>query len=130
MPEGGDMSQSYAFVKMVVWANFRGLKSDVRIADKRPSIVVKTNESKFDTRFMLVKTEPDEDDNQRSVRIKSGVYSVSTAFIPDSDYVIATTATQESPGVWRMTLKKDLGKGEFGILDTQNRYLYGFAVEK
>jgi hypothetical protein len=129
-PEGGDMSTSYAVVKMVVWANFRGLASDVRLTDKRPSILVKTNESKFDTRFMLVKTEADEDDNQRSVRIKSGIYTVSTAFVPDSGWVIATKATQESPGVWRMTLSKDLGRGEYGILDTQNRYLYGFAVEK
>jgi len=129
-PEGGDISQSYAVIKMVVWANFRGLKSDVRTTDKRPSILVKVNDTRFDSRFMVVKTEPDEDDNVRSVRIKSGVYTVSTAFAPDSDWIIATKATQESPGVWRMTLSKDLGRGEYGLLDAQNRYLYGFAVDR
>ena len=129
-PEGGDISESYAVIKMVVWANFRGLKSDVRTTDKRPSILVKVNDTRFDSRFMVVKTEPDEDDNLRSVRIKSGVYTVSTAFAPDSDWIIATKSTQESPGVWRMTLSKDLGRGEYGLLDAQNRYLYGFAVDR
>ncbi len=127
-PEGGDISQTYAFVRMVSWANFRGLKSDVRITDRRPSIVVKTDETKFDTRFMVVKTEDDEDDKLRSVRLKSGVYSTTTAFVPEEDWVLKTKDTQEG-GVWRMTLEKDLGKGEFGIIDTQNRYLYGFGVD-
>ena len=124
------MSSSYAFVKMVVWANFRGLKADVRTTDKRPSLLVKITDSKFDSRFMLVKTEADEDDKVRSVRIKSGVYTVSTAFVPDNDWIIPTKVDQESPGVWRVTPIKDLGRGEWGLLDAQNRYLYGFATDK
>lgn len=102
----------------------------MRTTDKRPGILVRTDESKFDTRFMLVKTEADEDDNVRSVRLKSGIYSVSTAFAPDSGWIIETHAEQEGAGVWRMTPSDDLDRGEYGVVDTQNRYLYGFAVDR
>jgi len=129
-PEGGDMSSSYAFVKMIVWANFRGLKADVRTTDKRPGLLIKVTDPKFNSRFLLVKTEEDEDDNVRSVKIKSGVYTVSTAFVPDSDWIIPTKAEEQSPGVWLMTPNKELGRGEWGVLDAQNRYLYGFAIDK
>ena len=129
-PEGGDISQTFAVIRMVVWANFRGLKSDVRTSDRRPSILVSTDEAQFDTRFILVKADADEDDNVRSVRMRSGVYTVSTAFQPDSSWIIATVATQERPGAWRMTIHRDLDRGEYGVMDTQNRYLYGFGVDR
>jgi hypothetical protein len=130
MPEGGDISQTFAVIRTIVWANFRGLKSDARTADRRPSILIRTDEAKFDTRFMIVKADVDEDDNVRSVRMRSGVYSVSTAFQPDSSWIIATVATQEQPGTWRMTIHRDLDRGEYGVMDTQNRYLYGFAIDR
>jgi hypothetical protein len=128
--ENGETSQSYAVIKMVVWANFRGLTSDVKTRDKRPTIQIKVNESKFDSRFYLVKAELDKDDNQRSVRMKSGVYTFSTAFNPDDGWVIPTKPVQEPPGVWKMTVTKELPPGEYGVLDVQNRHLYGFTVDK
>jgi hypothetical protein len=130
VPEGGDISQTFAVIRTIVWANFRGLKSDVRTTDRRPGILVRTDEAKFDTRFILVKADVDEDDSVRSVRMRSGVYSVSTAFQPDSSWIIATTVAQEQPGTWRMTVHRDLDRGEFGVMDTQNRYLYGFGVDR
>jgi hypothetical protein len=29
-----------------------------------------------------------------------------------------------------MTPSDDLDRGEYGVVDTQNRYLYGFAVDR
>jgi hypothetical protein len=29
-----------------------------------------------------------------------------------------------------MTVHRDLDRGEFGVMDTQNRYLYGFGVDR
>ena len=127
--EHGETSQSYAGIKMVTWANFRGLASDVRTADKRPTIQIKVNDSKFDSRFFLVKADLDKDDNLRSVRLKSGFYTTSSAFNPDEGWVMQTKSAQDQPGVWKMTVTKDLPRGEYGVLDVQTKQLYGFAVQ-
>ena len=127
-PEGGEISKTFVVIRTLVWANFRGLESGVLTTDRRPTIEVRTNETKFDTRFMLVRTDQDNDDRVRSVRMKSGLYSVSSAFVPDEDWVLDTELEEPQPGVWRMTPEDNLDRGEYGVMDTQNRYLYGFGV--
>ena len=76
-----------------------------------------------------MKADLDKDDNLRSVRLKSGFYTTSSAFNPDEGWVMQTKSAQDQPGVWKMTVTKDLPRGEYGVLDVQTKQLYGFAVQ-
>jgi hypothetical protein len=104
------------------YMNYPGLRASVRTSDRRPSLLVKAPGPLTTGRYFLAKLDPDEDDEVRSLKIaamKAGLKAVfggggRVTLAPDSDWTLPFDAVEESPGVWRVSLKQDLPPGEYG----------------
>jgi hypothetical protein len=88
--------------------------------------------------YFVVKAEVDEDDGVRSVKAgQMSMYNMQSFLKPDDDWVLAYTADETEPNVWRLALEKDLPPGEYGLWKAagsdptaMNAYLFDFAVDK
>jgi hypothetical protein len=80
-------------------------------------------------RVFLVKLEQNQKSDDRSLKLgraKRNPYTTKGAGMPDDDWVIPCDATEVGPGHWRLTPKKDLGAGEYGLYHWT---LHGFGVD-
>lgn len=112
----GDLSTTWAYVTTLFFLDFPGLKADVRIADRRPTVVVRSSKSPKG-RVFLVKCESNKKDNDRSVKVgKSRMFSQKSWSTPDSDWTVDFDTKELSNNTWEMTPKKDLQPGEYGVL--------------
>lgn len=115
---------------ITLYFDFSGAKSDVRVAEKRPVLLVraKTDPAKS---YVLVKCDADKDDDKRSIKVGSAGKLLKMGFTgagelePDEDWTVPTTSTEEGPGLWRVVPSKDLKRGEYGLWDVQG---YGVAL--
>lgn len=112
----GDLSSTYAFVTMLMFVDFPGLKAEIRITDQRPTLIVRSIKSPRG-RIFLVKCKSNPKDNNRSVKVgRSGMFSQKSWSTPDMDWV-AEFDTKELPdNTWEITPKRDLEAGEYGVL--------------
>jgi hypothetical protein len=125
----------------VSYMNYPGLHARIRTRDRRPTFLVKSTAPLSAGGHFLGKLDPDEDDGVRSLKvtaIKSGLKAMfgggSMKLEPDKDWVLPFDSVEESPGLWRATLKKDLAPGEYGwyvatMNGMQGGALFGFGVD-
>jgi hypothetical protein len=124
----GTISTTWAYVTQLVYNNFDGLKADVRTTDRRPSLVVKSAKSPRG-RLYLVSAEVDTDNNVRSVKMgNSRLFGAKNIGAPDSDNQIECDVVNEGGDVWRMTPKKDLAPGEYGLW-IQSNEMFDFGID-
>jgi hypothetical protein len=124
----GTMSSTYAYVTMLMHSNFEGLRAEIRTTDKRPSVIVKSPKSPKGRLFYVI-AEPDKDDNVRSVKLgNSRFFGSRNVGAPDSDNQIECDIVQIGPDTWKMTPKKDLKPGEYGIW-LQTHELFDFGID-
>jgi hypothetical protein len=129
---GGSVSSTYAFVTMLMFADFPGRHASVRTKDARPSILLHSQNSPTG-RYFFVKAKSNEKDDTRSVKMgRMHLFTVKSITAPDKDWVIKVSLTQESPGVWRLTPERDLEPGEYGILDAggSTPQMYDFGIDR
>jgi hypothetical protein len=125
---GGTMSTTFAYVTTLMHANFPGVKADVRVQDKRPTLVINFAESPRG-RFYIVSAEVDSHDNTRSVKMgNSRLFGVKNVGAPDSDNQIDYDLVDAGQGMWRLTPKKDLPPGEYGVWQSMSS-MYDFGVD-
>lgn len=125
----GSPSSTYAYVTVLMYMDYPGLKSDRRIRDRRPSILI-MSDSKPTGRYFYVHAKPDKGDNVRSVKMgRMKMFSVNSIGSPDKDWTITDDVVEEKPGVWRLTPKQDLKPGEYGLWVGPQGEMYDFAVE-
>ena len=125
----GHMGTTYAFVTVLVFMDYPGLRADVRTKDTRPSILV-TSPKNPAGRYYLAKCEVNDDDGTRSVKMgRSGAFTSSGFGAPDSDWVVNFSAKEEQPGLWRLVPVKDLKPGEYGVWGP-GQELFDFGVDK
>jgi len=112
----GDLSTVYAFAAFLLYLDFPGLQAEARIADKRPTLIVRSKKSPRG-RVFLVRAEQDKDDKVRSVKVgKAGMFGGKSWSSPDPDWVIACDVQDVGGGTWELTPKADLSPGEYGVL--------------
>jgi hypothetical protein len=128
-PLAGSLSSTFAYVKMLHFMNYPGLSAKLRIRDRRPSVLIAAD-SDPRNRYFVVKTEVNDKDNDRSVKIGSGGMFRNRGYDqPDEDWTVEYQANEEKPGLWRLVLRGDLeAGGEYGIYHDGN--LYEFGVER
>lgn len=131
--EEGSYSSTYAFVTVLQHFNFPGLKAATRTTDHRPTAIVHSAKDPAG-RIWFVRAEPDADDNERSVKMGNmGVFKQKGLNTPDTDKRIACDSVQEGADVWKLTPKKDLKPGEYGLFYSagvaQTAELYAFGVD-
>jgi hypothetical protein len=122
----GNMSTTYAFVTFLMHCNYPGLKADVRTKDRRPSLLIRSGKSPSG-RLYLASAEIDKDDNVRSIKMANmKMFGAKNLGAPDSDNQISYETVQEGPDTWRITPKKELRPGEYGLwMPTMEIYDFG-----
>jgi len=111
----GSVSSTYAFVTVLIYSNFDGLKASVRTTDRQPSIRLHTARTP-QGRYFLVTAEVDEGDGVRSVKLGNmGWWGAKRVNVPDKDNLVECEIVEKESGVWLMTPKKSLKPGEYGI---------------
>jgi hypothetical protein len=126
----GSVSSTYAFVTVLIYSNFDGLKAPVRTTDRRPGIRLHTAKTP-QGRYFLVTAEVDKDDGVRSVKLGNmGWWGAKRVNVPDKDNLIECDVVEKTSGVWTMTPKKDLKPGEYGIWHLSDPVeMGGFGVD-
>jgi hypothetical protein len=127
-PQVGDTSMTYAYVTVLRFMDYPGLHSQVRTNDRNPKLVVASAESPVG-RFFVVKADPDTKHGVRSVKMgRGGMFGSSGLMTPDGDWQMGYTAEKSSATTWRLTLKKPLAPGEYGVF-VRTMELYDFGVD-
>jgi hypothetical protein len=124
----GTMSTTYAYVTTLMHSNFDGLKADSRTTDHRPSFVMRSYKSPKG-RLWLVSAEVDKKNNVRSVKMgNSRIFGSKNIGAPDSSNQIEVDIVSEGPDTWRITPKKDLPGGEYGLWMNTNE-MFDFGID-
>jgi hypothetical protein len=124
----GSISTTYAYITMLTHFNYEGLRADVRTKDKRPSLIVKSAKSPKG-RLFYVSAEVDKGDNVRSVKMgNSRIFGAKNIGVPDSSNQIECDVVQVGPDTWKMTPKKDLKPGEYGLW-IQTQEIFDFGID-
>ncbi|MBE3039235.1 MAG: hypothetical protein IMZ62_10540 [Chloroflexi bacterium] len=123
---GGTMSTTYAFVTVLTYCNFAGLKADTRTTDHRPILIVRSPKSPRG-RMYLVSAEVDKRNTVRSVKMGNArPFGAINIGAPDSSNQIDCDIVEEGPDTWRVTPKKILKAGEYGLwISTMEMYEFG-----
>lgn len=126
---GGSMSTTYAYVMVLVHMDYPNLRASVRTLDRRPSLVVTCAKNPMG-RYYIVKAESDDDDGVRSVKLgNAGAFTAKNMGSPDKDNQIPYEVVEESSGSWRLTPRRDLKPGEYGLwIPTME--IFDFGVDK
>lgn len=113
----GDLSSTWAYVTVLRFLDFPGLKADFRSADRRPTLVIHSAKNPKG-RIFLVKCESNKKTSNRSVKIGKAGYGGTTSSwsSPDSDWTVEFDTKEGTGNYWEITPKKDLKPGEYGIL--------------
>lgn len=121
----GEGSATYIGVGFLTWLNFDSSHATVRIKD--PGFVLRVRSGQRpDSRLYIVKAESN--DSDRSVKMgRSRMFSATAGTTPDRDWTVSYDSVEEAEGVWKLTPRKPVEKGEYGLL--RGTELFDFAVE-
>lgn len=137
----GDMSSAGFGPYRNSFVNYPGLKARVRTRDRRPTLLVKSSSALAGGHYFFAKLDSDTGNGVRSLKIssfKSGLRAMfgsdRGALAPDSDWVIPFETAEESPGLWRVSVKQDLEPGEYGwyvhlTAGPQGAGLFDFGID-
>jgi len=138
-PTPGTIDGVYAFVTVLFYADFEGLRATVQADSPAPTLYVLSG-FQPDGHVFLVRTKVNPKDNNRGVKIGHAKFaSYSGVKLPDPDWTIPYTAKEISPGEWALTPNKPLNPGEYGLFvpagtpangpnNSNGGALYGFSV--
>ena len=129
---GGSISSTYAFVTVLMFADFPGRHASVRVKDPRPSILLHSENSP-EGRYFFVKAKSNEKDETRSVKMgRMHMFNFKSITAPDKDWVVKTTLKEEQHGVWRLSPVRDLAPGEYGLfeLGLPQLEMYDFGIDR
>lgn len=121
----GTPSATYIGIGFMTWLNFEEPHAAVRTKDGNLSFSVKSTD-KPNSRYFIVRL--DVNDHDRSVKMgRSGMFTASAPTTPDRGWTFPFDAEEQSAGLWRLTPRKAMTPGEYGLLFGSE--LYDFAVE-
>lgn len=124
----GSSSDTHVMFVRLRFVDYPGLKSDVRVQDPRPTFVVNSGTSPRG-RIYVVSADADARNGVRSVKMgNAGLLGAKNIGAPDSSNQIEYDIASEGPTTWRLTLKKDLKPGEYGLWTT-TRAMYDFGID-
>lgn len=124
----GSPSQTWAYVTVLSFMDYPGLKAEVRTKDHKPTFIVRSQQSPVG-RYFLVKVESNKKDLTRSVKMgRAGMFSSKSITNPDKDWTVLFTAKEQSGGFWQIMPQNELEAGEYGIWFRDSE-LYDFGVD-
>lgn len=135
-PVDGDVKTIVApFVGMRRFVIFSEVSAGTRTRDKRPSVVVASNKDPRKVWWLVrLDQDKDADDMDRSIDVESpGMWGGVLSSAPDEDYMVQYDAVEEGSGMWRITPRKDLKPGEYGMYIGKGELtatLFDFGVDR
>lgn len=129
---GEFMNAMVPFYGLKRFAKFRVTTSAVHTKDRRPSLVLNANAEPYGALWMVKLDSWDKGLVVDLPPMQGWGGTVSN--IPEESYIIPYNATEEEPGLWRITPKAELKPGEYGLFRwaTYNAtlpLLVGFRVD-
>jgi hypothetical protein len=125
----GESSSTYVYVTMLFWANFPGLHAATRTAERTPGFIISSDQDPR-SRYYVVRLDVNSKDGDRSLKMgKSGAFSFKAGTSPDSDWTFAFESAEEKRGTWKLSLKKPLVPGEYGVFAVQRGELFDFGID-
>jgi hypothetical protein len=125
----GEPSSTYVYVTMLFWDNFPGLHAAARTSDREPQFLIATDQDPR-SRYVIVRLDINDKDGDRSLKMgRSGAFSFKASNAPDSDWTFPFDSKEEKRGTWRLSLRKPLPPGEYGVFVVQQGELFDFGVD-
>ena len=138
----GEMSSAGFMGYGATFMNFPGLQSKARTSDKHPALLVKSSTALTGGHYFLGKLDSDTKNGVRSLKVLAGRRGFKESFenrgylSPDPEWTVPFEVVEESPGLWRITLKSALEPGEYGWyigigagFGPQSNGLFDFGVD-
>lgn len=122
-----------SFAGFLAWGNtflnYQGLHAKVRISEKRPVLLVRSDVAPAWNHYSLGKLDLDQKHGVRSLKINDDRTQA-----PDEDWTIPFDVTEEGEGLWRVTPKSALPPGEYGwfvhpFSGLQGNGLFDFGID-
>ena len=112
---------------MTQWVQFFGTAAKIRTTDRKPSILLTCNSNPHGLWwFVNTSVYKKRNDEYRYFDLEGGgVFSITWSGAPESGSIVKSEATEEKPGVWRLTPLKDLKPGEYGLFSGQTALFDG-----
>jgi|GEM_PF-2330474 len=104
----------------LVWGNefvnFQGLHAKVRVSERRPSLLIRSNGvTPIWVHYSIGKLDVDKKHDVRSLKISSPRQNFKGSYMsPDTDWTVPFEVAEEGEGLWRITPKEALPPGEYG----------------
>ncbi|HEX4961639.1 MAG TPA: hypothetical protein VF173_12420 [Thermoanaerobaculia bacterium] len=136
----GDRSKAGFLVWGNDFMNYPGLHAKVRISEKRPSLLIRSDVTPMWGHYSIGKLDVDKKNGVRSLKISSNRQDFRAAFkggmsqSPDTDWTVPFEVAEEGEGLWRVTPKEALPPGEYGwyvdpFTGFQGGGLFDFGVD-
>jgi hypothetical protein len=104
--------------------DFATAKAAVRTTDVRPSFLLHSGQQP-NGGILIAKVTSNEKTTNRSIAVKGGNKLFKTGDVSlESKKLVDFEITEESNEIYRLTINKDLDKGEYAIVPKQNRSFY------
>ncbi len=122
-----------SFAGFLAWGNtflnYQGLHAKVRISDKRPVLLIRSDVEPTWGHYSLGKLDLDQKHGVRSLKITDDRHQA-----PDPDWTVPFDVAEEGEGLWRVTPKQALPPGEYGwfvhpLTTLQGGGIFDFGVD-
>lgn len=112
----GTLGRTWAYFATLFWADFPGLRAELRLQDTLPVFFVDMEQTPRH-RLFLVRCRSNSGDRNRSVKMgQAGAFTYKGLQAPDPDWVIPVDISLVRPGHWRLVPTRSLAPGEYGLL--------------
>jgi hypothetical protein len=130
----GEVKTKASPFSVAKWIQFHDAAAKIRTVDRRPSLVIATDKDPRGAWWVVsVGTYKDSGEEVRYFDLEAGGWiSIDLSGSPDKGAIVKYEVSQEQPGLWRLTLLKDLKPGEYGLFTGAQGggLLFGFGVAK
>lgn len=111
----GTTGRTWAYWVTLFWADFPGMKAELRLQDPLPIFYVTMAQTPRH-RLFLVKCRVNKGDRNRSVKMgHTNALTYKGLQAPDPDWVVPVEVKEERPGLWRVMPLQRLEPGEYGL---------------
>jgi hypothetical protein len=125
----GTQKDQFAMYSISHWVQFSDTAAKIRTPDHRPSVLITSDR---DPRglwwFVRASVYRKGNEQYRYFGLDGGgPFSVIWSGSPESGSIVNTEATEEKPGLWRLTPIRDLKAGEYGLFAGQTALFAGLG---